>query len=206
MTKEDAIRMTLKLEVPNINTLLAEFNQCRQNPTNITQEQLILLLSKPKYNLRELGLPTTKTLRLTNLLFPERPSGLKPCKWLLVKYGYKYCHNCNTVHSVNKFNKNSNKDKKDGYNGYCKDCQYATTKTTQTARSSNYRCKKMQKTPLWADLNAITTFYKNCPVGYHVDHIVPLNGTNVSGLHVVENLQYLPAAENIAKSNKFEIE
>lgn len=60
-----------------------------------------------------------------------------------------------------------------------------------------------QATPRWADLNAIREFYLKCPEGYHVDHIIPLNGENISGLHCIDNLQYLPAIENLKKGNKY---
>lgn len=57
-------------------------------------------------------------------------------------------------------------------------------------------------TPKWADMKAITEFYRNCPPGHHVDHIIPIRGKNVSGLHVIWNLQYLPAAQNMSKGNR----
>lgn len=66
------------------------------------------------------------------------------------------------------------------------------------------RAAKLQRTPAWADTAAIDAFYLACPEGHHVDHIVPLRGRLVSGLHVLNNLQYLPNAENLSKGNKFD--
>ena len=67
------------------------------------------------------------------------------------------------------------------------------------------RARKYTATPKWANREKIKEIYLNCPKGYHVDHIIPLQGKLVTGLHVETNLQYLPAKENIAKGNKYEL-
>lgn len=73
----------------------------------------------------------------------------------------------------------------------------------RNALKAKYKADKTQRTPRWVCLEDIVKFYKECPKGYHVDHILPLRGKLVSGLHVIENLQYLPAVENMRKNNKF---
>lgn len=79
------------------------------------------------------------------------------------------------------------------------------------SRTSEYRygyarkagLKRKLRVPLWADHDKIDEMYRNRPKGYEVDHIIPLNGKTVSGLHVHTNLQYLPSEENKLKSNSY---
>jgi 5-methylcytosine-specific restriction endonuclease McrA len=71
------------------------------------------------------------------------------------------------------------------------------------ALEAKRRANQIKRTPPWADLKAINDFYKNCPDGMQVDHIIPLQGKTVSGFHILENLQYLTPTENFKKNNKF---
>lgn len=70
---------------------------------------------------------------------------------------------------------------------------------------------KLQRTPDWLNSGhwlEIEGVYKYCSalrsigLDYHVDHIVPMQGEIVSGLHAPWNLQVIPAHENLAKGNR----
>lgn len=91
-----------------------------------------------------------------------------------------------------------NKDERNAYVAQWKRDNWDTYKNYMYARKDRVK----QATPSWVDLKEIERIYRECPEGYHVDHIEPIKGKNVSGLHVPWNLQYLPAIENLRKSNK----
>lgn len=79
-----------------------------------------------------------------------------------------------------------------------------THRPEKRAYEATREANKLERTPSWANLTKIKEMYKSCPEGYHVDHIVPLQGVLVSGLHVENNLQHLLASENLRKSNKWD--
>lgn len=83
---------------------------------------------------------------------------------------------------------------------------YKKNKRTFFAKNANRKARMLRARPKWANQKQIRLFYEKCPDGHHVDHIIPLKGKDVSGLHVIENLQYLPRLANLKKSNKLVIE
>lgn len=64
------------------------------------------------------------------------------------------------------------------------------------------RAAKLKAMPDWADTKTIRDIYEMRPACCHVDHIIPLQGKTVCGLHVPENLQWLPAKDNLSKGNR----
>lgn len=79
-----------------------------------------------------------------------------------------------------------------------------------TAHAATRRAREMQATPAWADFEKITLIYleaeiksKETGVKYSVDHVVPLAGRNVCGLHVHTNMMVIPLLENVSKGNRF---
>jgi hypothetical protein len=82
-------------------------------------------------------------------------------------------------------------------------------------RTAKYRSKKLQRTPAWLtdvdkwmieeayELAALRT--RMTGIAWHVDHVIPLQGEMVSGLHTPYNLQVIVGKINQSKSNYFAV-
>jgi len=131
----------------------------------------------------------------------------------------KTCYTCKEEKPASAFA--VDRYKKDGLKGACKTCdgrRRAKHKKDKphldSASAARRRAAKLQAAPKWSEeeTNRVWTMlreagdrlYKETGVKYHVDHIVPLQGKNVCGLHVYNNLQLIPETENLQKGNTFE--
>lgn len=88
-----------------------------------------------------------------------------------------------------------------------KDMNYAKNNPEKMCAKRKKRGERIkQATPKWLSneqLLEIASFHLDCPEGYAVDHVVPIQGKLVSGLNVPCNLQYLTKSENSKKGNRF---
>lgn len=85
----------------------------------------------------------------------------------------------------------------------------ANNKARKLAEVTAQKAAVRVATPQWVDRRAIEVVYiaaaritAESGIQHHVDHIVPLRGENVCGLHVPWNLQPLPAKANLQKGNR----
>lgn len=83
----------------------------------------------------------------------------------------------------------------------------------KAAQRKERKMAEAQRLPPWAKTpeqrKAITAIYTQMRIAtdltgipHEVDHVYPLRGRTVSGLHVAENLRVVPAAVNLRKSNR----
>lgn len=82
-----------------------------------------------------------------------------------------------------------------------------------SALNAKRRAAKLHRVPKWsstADQRFIAALYAHSQritrclgIQFHVDHIIPLQGQTVSGLHIPSNLQVISSSLNLSKHNKF---
>ena len=133
----------------------------------------------------------------------------------------KQCPGCKATGKSNWYFKNKEKRvllRKEKYASN-KEKEKASVKVWQDANKGKRQsycakraAKKLNATPPWLtkkQLHSIELYYLAAKwiqsilkEKIHVDHIMPLQGENSSGLHVPWNLQLLTASENLVKSNK----
>ena len=99
-----------------------------------------------------------------------------------------------------------NKTKRKAY----RKLHYLNNRGTYHAKTRTRQAAKLKAIPAWADLDQIKRIYTACAsisertgVEHHVDHIIPLQGKTVCGLHVENNLAIIPAQMNLQKSNTY---
>lgn len=131
----------------------------------------------------------------------------------------KRCNKCSSLKDASEFGKA--RVNPDGLKSVCKPCE-AKKSWTYVASKEGLAAKRIKKrkylikraTPKWADTKAIYSIHKlvrlknigkNKSEYYSVDHVIPLSNENVSGLHVIENLQVILLKDNFAKRNKWEL-
>jgi len=100
-------------------------------------------------------------------------------------------------------------DRRARFNEYLKK-HYLENKAYYISKGGKRRAFKLNATPLWANMDAIKRIYllaekisAETGIKHHVDHVIPLRGKKVCGLHVESNLQIIPETENKRKANKF---
>ena len=91
--------------------------------------------------------------------------------------------------------------------------KWAENPAVGICKNANRRAARLNATPPWLtekQLHDITVIYNACAKvsertgkPHHVDHVVPLQGENICGLHVSWNLAIIPAKMNLSKSNTY---
>lgn len=192
-------------EIFDIENVYGSLKDCRV----FTSDLLLEILCKQEFNLRDdLGVSYSTAAKWLLKAFPNKPkSNIRIDNWLLEQYFLKECKKCYNVYDLSTDNFHRNSGRSNGYNSYCKSCMNKEISATSVSRTAKYRAAKELRVPPWLstiERSKITKMYLECPEGMQVDHIIPLRGRLVSGLHVLSNLQYLSTEDNREKSNKFQ--
>lgn len=139
----------------------------------------------------------------------------KPCKYGHISLRHTKCKSCLACRAISsqKSREKESKEEKEIRLEKIKNW-FAKNKHMRSFYESIYQQAKLQRTPKWLtedDFWMIEEIYnlaslrtKTLGFLWHVDHIIPIRGKKVSGLHVPQNLQVIPWIDNVKKSNKFD--
>lgn len=200
------------------------YNRKKPSKTGLSREEYLNSVRKPKLSpeqKQELAKQKYEAWRKEELERQEQK------RKDLMSNGIRTCSGCNEELPLSQFTMRTRK-RKDGSTykmpySRCKTCRrtynrkYENTPTGKTGKKRNAALRdrrNRQATPKWLtteqrrQIVAIYEHMRDCRAitgeDYHVDHIIPLRGDNICGLHVPWNLQVLPAYVNMSKSNIFE--
>lgn len=132
------------------------------------------------------GCAPIEVTKFNKAYFPNKPKTVRVYTYLLGLNSLKICSACKQLLNYNNFHKS----------------EAAHDKLQRICNSCN-ASRKFKRTPEWANLEAVKFWYECCPKGCEVDHIIPLHGKTISGLHIETNLQWLTQSQNRGKSNKW---
>lgn len=167
----------------------------------LIHKALILDVNIRQYLAKELAISYSSTKKITDSLFGACPTTVRFKTRILDLFNVKQCSKCHNLLEKSYFDSNASRpDKLQTLCKFCKSKWIRDNKAYYASLTSNRRNQKISK----FFQKQLTDFYKNCPIGYEVDHIIPINNDAVCGLHVPWNLQYLSWKDNRCKSNKFD--
>ena len=202
-----------------VELLLSKFNVSKDKilrnkttklPELVAESFLLSIIASPSMKIAGDTLKCSEQTirRVTREYFPYTASerGGFLSLYLLQEVNIKRCNNCNRYLTLNNFHTSNT-----GFKSRCTSCAankfstyYINNKASIIANVCKRRGVLLKAVPSWANLEVIERIY-DCAEGDHVDHIVPLQGKLVCGLHVENNLQYLSPKENLSKGNKWEV-
>lgn len=169
------------------------------------------------------GCKPIQVTKFSKAYFPDKSKNVRLYTYILGLERLKICSTCKEILGYSNFTKaTAASDKLQRICRYCtctKDkIRYKENKKHIKERVKNWqqdnvgklngytakrRAAIIDRTPIWANQKKIDFWYECVPKGFAVDHVIPLQGERISGLHIETNLQWMTPSKNSKKGNKW---